>query len=93
MLTKSVKKPDINSRVRIPLNESLLYGTPDQEEKNMVNEQHLAALSNVPGIVLNYLIAPLQSVSLVCLADGKLMIGTSIVYPKSLAPREAPKVV
>jgi len=42
----------------------------------------LPALSNVPGIVLNDFIAPLQFVSLVCLIGGILMIGTSIVYPR-----------
>lgn len=42
----------------------------------------LPALSNLPGIVLNDFIAPLQLISLVCLIGGILMIGTSILYPR-----------
>ena len=42
----------------------------------------LPALSNVPGMLLNDVIAPLQFVSLACLIGGILMIGTSIVYPQ-----------
>ena len=39
------------------------------------------ALSNVPGIVLNDFMAPLQFVSLACLIAGGIIIVTSIVYP------------
>ena len=50
----------------------------------------LPALSNVPVILLNNFIAPLQLVSLVCLICGILMIGTSIIYPR-LSPAKSAK--
>jgi hypothetical protein len=53
----------------------------------------LPALSNVPGILLNDVIASLQFVSLVCLVGGILMIVTSIVYPRVSPARSAKNTI
>ena len=53
----------------------------------------LPALSNVPGMLLNDVIASLQFVSLVCLVGGILMIVTSIVYPRVSPVRSAKNTI
>ena len=53
----------------------------------------LPALSNVPGMLLNDVIAPLQFVSLACLIGGILMIGISIVYPRVGPVRSAKSMI
>jgi hypothetical protein len=40
------------------------------------------SLSHMPGILLNDVISPLQTISLVCLIGGVLLIITSFVYPR-----------
>ena len=62
---------------------SVFGGCESRLSKYLINfdRQTLPALSNVPGIVLNDFMAPLQFVSLACLIAGGIIIVTSIVYP------------
>ena len=51
----------------------------------------LHAFQPMPGIVLNDITSPLQTLSLICLIGGILLIVASFVYPRLKPAREEPK--
>jgi len=45
-------------------------------------------MSNIPGMALKDFTSPLQTISLVCLIAGIVLLAVSIIYPK-LKPAKA----
>ena len=55
--------------------------------KNIANAQIAKAnmpqaFNNIPGMVLNDIVSPLQIISLVCLAAGVALLAVSFLYPR-----------